>query len=161
MKLQMFAAAIAGLLLAASAIVPVARADEANQATIFTFQQPVRIPGHVLLPGKYIFELIDGGNTSDLNLIQIFDANRTKLIATIQTASAERMDAYGKTVLTFDFRKNGRLPILLAWYYPGDLIGHEFIYSKKVERQVSRADEVTFAVGRSGATPINSPEGNG
>jgi len=161
MKLRMFAAAIAGLLLAASAIVPVARADEADQETIFTFQQPVRIPGHVLHPGKYIFVRIDGGNTSDLNLIQIFDANRTKLIATIQTASTERMDAYDKTVLTFDFRKNGRPPLLVAWYYPGDLIGHEFIYSKKVERQVARADEVTFAVGRSGATRINSPEGNG
>jgi hypothetical protein len=159
MKLRMLATGIAGFFLAASAIVPVARAGWADQATIFTFQQPVRIPGHVLLPGKYIFELIDGGNTSNLNLIQIFDANRTKLIATIQTASAERMDPTGKTVLTFGFRKNGRPPILLAWYCQGDLSGHEFIYSKKVERQVASGDEVTFAVGPRGATPINSPEG--
>lgn len=160
MRLRMVGSVIAGLLLTATAIVPVAHAGQADQETIFDFQQTIRIPGHVLPPGKYIFELIDAGNTSDLNLIEIFDATGTKLIAIIQTVSAERLEAFGKTVLTFDFRKNGRPPILLAWYYPGDLIGHEFIYSKKVEKQVARADEVTFAVGRRGATPINRPEGN-
>lgn len=160
MKLRIMANGIAGLLLAASAFVPVVRASEADEATTFDFQQAVRIPGHVLTPGKYVFERFDGGNSADLDLIQIYNADRTKLIAIVQTASAERMNASGKTILTFDFRKNGRPPILLAWYFPGDEIGYEFIYSKRVERQVARADEKTFAVGQRGATAINNPDGN-
>lgn len=160
MKLRIIASGIAALLLAASAFVPVARASEANEATTFDIQQAVRVPGHVLPPGKYVFERFDGGNSADLNLIQIYNADRTKLIATIQTASAERMNASGKTILTFDFRKNGRPPILLAWYYPGDLIGHEFLYSNRVERQLARPDEKTFAVGQGGATALNNPDGN-
>ena len=59
-------------------------ADESNKKTEFEFSAPVEIPGRVLTPGKYVFELLDA--SSDRNVVQVFskdsDGNES-LIATI------------------------------------------------------------------------------
>src|SRR5258708_14629604 len=44
-------------------------ADEWNKKTEFQFSEAVQIPGKVLAPGKYIFQLV--GNESDRNLVQV------------------------------------------------------------------------------------------
>ena len=49
-----------------------AKADEWNKKTTITFNQPVEIPGMVLAPGTYVFELMD--SPSDRDVVQIFNA---------------------------------------------------------------------------------------
>ena len=69
-----------------------AHADDPNEQTKITFSTPIQIPGQVLPAGTYIFQQAD---SNDLNLIQIFTADRGALVATFQTASAERRDSAG------------------------------------------------------------------
>jgi hypothetical protein len=60
-----------------------AHADEFDQATTITFSEPIQIPGQVLPAGTYLFKLADGD--SNQNIVQIFNADRTVLYATVQT----------------------------------------------------------------------------
>ncbi len=50
-------------------------ADESDKLTVFTFSQPVEIPGGKVLPaGTYAFKLLD--SPGDRNIVQIFDKNQ-------------------------------------------------------------------------------------
>ena len=61
-----------------------ASSDELNKMTIFTFSQPVEIPGGKVLPaGAYMFRLAD--ILGDRNVVQIFDKDRRTLYATVLT----------------------------------------------------------------------------
>src|SRR5258708_29667317 len=75
---------VGGLLALTYLFAPPARADEWNKRTEFQFSGPVEIPGVVLAPGKYVFELAD--SDSDRNLVQVFSENadgRETLITTL------------------------------------------------------------------------------
>ena len=116
--------------------VPMARADESNQATQMTFSQAVEIPGQVLPAGTYLFVI--SSSDYDRNLVQIFTADRSKLLATLQTVSAERRQPARETILAFAERPSNMPEAILTWFYPGDATGHEFIYSKTEERELSQ-----------------------
>src|ERR1700688_2746345 len=75
-----------------------AHASEANESTKITFSAPIQIPGMVLPAGTYLFQQAEAD--SDLNVIQIFNADRSVLYATLQTASTERMEPTGGTTIT-------------------------------------------------------------
>jgi hypothetical protein len=98
-----------------------AHADETNEQTKITFSTLIQIPGQVLPAGTYIFQQAD---SNDLNLIQIFTADRSALLATVQTVSAERREPASDTVITLAEPENGD-PVLVKWFYPGRTIGHE------------------------------------
>jgi hypothetical protein len=116
-----------------------AHADETNQETTITFSAPVQIPGQVLRAGEYVF-LADPDNQ---NLIRVFNADRTVLYATLETASAERTDARGDTVFTLAAPESGKPDFLVKWFYPGRLIGHEFVYPKRQEQEIAHAAQET------------------
>jgi hypothetical protein len=105
-----------------------AHADEADQATTISFSQPIQIPGQVLPAGTYWFRLLD--ISSGTNLVQIFNSDRTVLYATIDTVPTERFEPTEHTTVTFAEEESGKPDVLLTWFYPGNLTGHEFIYSK-------------------------------
>ena len=114
-----------------------AHANEENQMTKLTFSQSVQVPGRILPAGTYQFVLAT--NDSNRNIVKIFNADGTELYATIQTISAERgIKAYGTSV-TFAQRSNGQPEALVTWFYPGNDIGHEFVYSKQVESELAQA----------------------
>lgn len=117
-----------------------AHADETNEQTKITFSTPIQIPGRVLPAGTYIFQQVDSSN---LNLIQIFNADRSALLATVQTVSAERPEPVGDTVITIGETGNGD-PVLVKWFYPGCTMGHQFTYSKQQETELSSAKQQTF-----------------
>ena len=144
MKIRQLAGTIIGALLATLAVAPLSRAQEMNEGTKVTFQEAVRIPGHVLQPGTYFFERAHGGNGPNLNLIQIYNDDHSRLIATIETVTAQRQFATGGTVMAFAKRSNGRPPALLEWFYPGMRDGHEFVYrpDREQELEASKADFV-------------------
>ena len=98
-----------------------AHADDTNEFTKITFGAPVLIPGQVLPAGTYIFQQAEPND--DLNVIQIFNADRATLYATLQTVPAERSEATGDTAITLAEPENG-YPVLVKWFYPGRSTGH-------------------------------------
>jgi hypothetical protein len=68
--------------------------------------------------------------SSGTNLVQIFNSDRTVLYATIDTVPTERFEPTEHTTVTFAEEESGKPDVLLTWFYPGNLTGHEFIYSK-------------------------------
>jgi hypothetical protein len=129
--------------------VPYARADERNQASQLTFNQPIELPeNHVLPAGTYWFVTPD--NVNEGQMVQIFNADRTQFLLTLQTITTQRADATDDTQLTFG--KMFNKPVTLtSWFYPGEIFGHEFVYSPQQESQLSEGSQITV-MARSGST---------
>ena len=121
-----------------------AHADEADQSTKITFSKPIEIPGHVLPAGTYLFKLVDD---NDQNLVEILNANGTRVVATLQTVSAERQEPTGDTVVTLAEQPNGGPDALRDWFFPGNTIGHEFRYSQTEEQQLAHDPQQTIDAG--------------
>jgi len=118
-----------------------AHADQTNELTRIAFNAPVQIPGQILPAGTYIFELADPAG--DQNLVRIFNTDRTVLYTTLQTVSAERREPTGDTAITMANPESGGPEMLVKWFYPGELIGHQFMYSKQQEQQIAHAVQET------------------
>jgi len=133
MSKQPLLAAMVSLIVACSLAVSAVRADVADEKTKLTFSEPVEIPGRVLPAGSYWFVLVSGRN-----LVRIFSADWSVVYATIITAPSERTAPSGETILTLAERPYSEPQAILTWFYPGETIGHEFIYSKHEEKELSR-----------------------
>lgn len=141
------------LALAFIAFVPYARADESNQASKLMFNQPVELPGnHVLPAGAYWF--IAPINVNEGQTVEVFNADRTELLATLETNTTERANITGNTQLTFGRAPNRPL-MLMSWFYPGEAIGHEFVYSPHRASQLSEGSQITVTA-RSGSVSAGS-----
>jgi len=128
---------IAGFIIAFALIFELAaHADEDNELTILTFSQPVQVPGRILPAGTYEFVLAN--SESNRNIVQIFNADGTELFATVQTIPTERATETDGTSITLAQGQDAQPPALVTWFYPGTETGHEFIYSKPVEMELSR-----------------------
>lgn len=114
------------LLLLCAFAAPRAVADGWNEATRITFSQPVQIPGQVLPAGTYWFTLLD--SSSNRNLVQVWNADRSQLIATIQAIPDYRSQPTERTVMTFEERPRGEPEAIQEWFYPGNSFGQEFVY---------------------------------
>jgi len=103
-------------------------AGEYDQATKLTFNEPVEVPGHVLAAGTYWFTLMD--SDGDRDIVQIWNEDRSQLVATIFTVADYRYQPTGKTVINFAERPGDHPEAIEAWFYPGEEFGHEFVYPK-------------------------------
>jgi hypothetical protein len=119
-----------------------AHADESDQATAITFIQPIQIPGQVLPAGTYLFKLVD--SNSNQNIVQVFNADRTVLYATLQTIAAERQESTGHTVVTLAKQGAGQPDALLKWFYPGRETGNEFLYPTQKEKELTQDRQQTI-----------------
>jgi hypothetical protein len=138
-------AAVLFITLAFSIAVPAVRADEWNQKTKLTFTEAVEIPGQVLPAGTYWFILVN--NDSERNLAQIFSADWSVLYATMQTVPSETRHPSSETTLTFAERPASEPQAILTWFYPYETLGHEFVYSRSEEQELSRDMHQQVAVG--------------
>jgi hypothetical protein len=153
-------AVIIGAALFAFGMAPAAvHAGVGSQRTILTFNQAVRIPGQVLNPGTYDFVRIDNGQSSDVNLIQVFNHNSNRIVATEQTITVDRKDPSGSTVLTLSQAAPGHAPALVDWFYPGSLIGHEFLYSPTRETQINQSPQTILATNSNGTEVVSNLSG--
>ena len=132
----------AGLVLASLIMLPVAHADEWDQASQLTFSQSVQIPGRVLPAGTYWFVLAD--SVGNRNIIQVFNSDRSTLYATVFAVTAERPHPSDNTTITFAKRESMPTNAIVTWFYPGDNSGHEFVYSKSEEQELARAKRQTI-----------------
>src|SRR5271170_2030587 len=130
--------ALMGAMLASSA-----KADDWNRKTVITFSGPVEIPGvhltgwAVLPAGTYVFKILD--SQSDRHIVQIFNKEETKVLATILAIPNYRLKATDKTVMTFRERPAGEPEALRAWFYPGRNWGEEFVYPKAKAMELAKS----------------------
>lgn len=119
-------------------IAPNVRADEWDKRTVFTFNEPIQVPGTVLPAGTYVFKLAD--DAGDRKIVQIFNADETQVIATILAISDSRDTPSDKTIVTFDERPLGEPEALQSWFYPGDTDGLAFVYPKQKATQLAQVN---------------------
>jgi hypothetical protein len=131
-------------------------ADSSDQETKLTFSQPVEIPGQVLPAGTYVFELADHGE--DLNVVQVYNADRSHLYATLQTFSAERPQATDRTAISLVDQGAGQPYALLKWFYPGQITGNEFEYPKQEEKNLANEKQQTILTDQQ---PVSTSEAAG
>jgi LPXTG-motif cell wall-anchored protein len=117
-----------------------ARADTWDKKTVVTFSQAVEVPGKVLPAGTYTFQLLD--SPSDRHIVQIFNADGTRIIATILAINNYRLQPTGDTVMKFSERPGDSPEALRAWFYPGDNFGQEFVYPKVRAIQLAQTTKV-------------------
>jgi len=122
-----------------------AHADESDETTKITFSEPIQIPGQVLPAGTYLFKL---ASSDDLNVVQIFNADRTVLYATLNTISTDRPEPSGETVVTLAEQGAGQPDVLVKWFYPGRETGNEFLYPKQQEKEIARDKQQTVTANR-------------
>jgi hypothetical protein len=127
------AAATATVLLAT---VSVAGADAWNDKTTMKFDAPVMVPGATLAPGTYTFKLMD--STTNRHMVQIFNEDQTKLMTTAMSVPTKRMDPSGDVVVKLNPTEAGAPAAIKAWFYPGSLYGHEFIYPDDQAKQIAQ-----------------------
>ncbi|MGA8440464.1 MAG: hypothetical protein WB762_01130 [Candidatus Sulfotelmatobacter sp.] len=111
-------------------------ADEWDKATKLTFSEPVEVPGQVLPAGTYWFTLAD--SESDRNIVQIWNADRTRLVTTILAIPDYRLQPQGRTVIHFEERPSDQPEAIHSWFYPGDNFGQEFVYPKTRATQLAK-----------------------
>lgn len=125
---------ILAVMAAVAFLAPQAKADAWNKKTIFTFNEPVEIPGRVLPAGTYVFKLAD--MMADRNVVQVYNKDENHLYGTFLAIPDYRMKTPSKPIITFEERAAGAPEAIKAWFYPGDNYGDEFVYPK------SRATEL-------------------
>jgi hypothetical protein len=141
-----------GLCLSAACalVTPKANADGSNEKTKVTFNQPVEVPGvgqHLLLPGTYVFKLLN--SPVDRHIVEIYNADETRLLTTVLTITNHRPHATNDSILTFNERPVGEPQALKAWFYSGQHYGEQFVWDRP--KAIQLAKETNEAVL---ATPI-------
>jgi hypothetical protein len=89
----------------------------------------VQIPGKVLAPRKYVFQLVD--SESDRNMVQVFSEDshgKESLVATLTAIPDYISEAPDKPIIHFDERPAGTPEAIHSWFYPGENTCWEFIY---------------------------------
>lgn len=125
-------AAMSGAAIVALSCTMLAGASNVDQRTILTFSDPVAIPGTTLPAGTYVFRLMD--SNSSHRVIQVLKRNDdSEPIATLSTIPITRVESRSDVELRFQSKESGGPPALTAWFYPGTLHGHEFLYSSAQE----------------------------
>jgi LPXTG-motif cell wall-anchored protein len=138
MSFKLHAAALTVALMGFVYCVTPAAADEWDKMTIFHFSAPVEVPGHVLVPGTYLFKLAD--LQADRDVVEIFHQDKRgmdHLVTTTMAIPAYRVTPTGKTVITFEERPSNSPEAVHKWFYPGDNYGVEFVYPRAERLQVA------------------------
>jgi hypothetical protein len=103
-----------------------AAADVSDKKTVVTFSAPVEIPGKVLIPGTYVFKLLD--SSAESNIVEVYDKDEKKLYATILAIPDYRLTPSDKPLIRFEERPSDTPEAIKAWFYPGDNYGFEVVY---------------------------------
>ncbi|HYV62326.1 MAG TPA: hypothetical protein VE958_06615 [Bryobacteraceae bacterium] len=131
-------AAVATLGLASLGILalnPVLKADEYDRKTVISISQPLEVPGVVLPPGTYVMKLFN--SSSNRHIVQFMNEDQNRQMALTFAVAAERIRPTGKTVLTMYEGSQGAPPAIRTWFYPGDTVGQEFLYSRQQALRIS------------------------
>jgi hypothetical protein len=135
-RVKLIAGACATALVAVLTMNAAAQDSNSNERTYLTFSAPVELPGVTLQAGTYLFRLAD--SQSNRHIVQVFNQDEKQILATILAVPAERLEVTGENVVTFRESAEGAMPAVQYWYYPGDRIGHEFVYPKDQAAKIAK-----------------------
>jgi LPXTG-motif cell wall-anchored protein len=102
--------------------------DPVKKRTEVTFNQPVEIPGMVLLSGDYVVKIPDPVTHGDM--VGFYNTDETHLYKLARTIPAYRLDVSDKTEFAYEERTGGAPMAIKTWFYGGDHWGREFVYQK-------------------------------
>jgi hypothetical protein len=113
----------------------------ANQDTFFTFSQAVELPKTTLPAGTYFFQLMD--SPSNRHIVKVMSQDRKEVLATLlaipyysnDRPSDEPQVRFLETPATGAAASNA----IKIWFYPGNSVGHEFIWPRDKALQLARA----------------------
>ncbi len=137
MKLQSFIPSptmlsmVCGMAFVAGVSMTPARADLWNKKTVLTVGETVQVSGTVLPPGQYVMKLLN--SQTDRHIVQIFNRDETHIIDTVLAIPRQRLVPVGHTVFTYYETPPGNVRALRTWFYPGDLVGQQFLYPKHLQ----------------------------
>jgi hypothetical protein len=135
-RVKLIATAMALAVLAMLAGNVTAQQVNTNERTFLTFSGAVEMPGVTLQPGTYVFKLAD---TPARNVVQVWDEREKDILGQWTFVQAERPRVTEDTVVMFRETREGAMPAVQYWYFPGEKIGKEFIYPKdQAERIAAR-----------------------
>jgi hypothetical protein len=110
-------------------------ADQWNERTTLTFSEAVMVPGATLQPGTYVFQLMK--SATDRHVVQITKQDGENVVIT-QAVPMKRPEPKGDVVLKFSSTDTSAPPAIKAWFYPGSVYGHEFIYPEDQAKQIAQ-----------------------
>lgn len=113
-----------------------------NQDTYFTFSQAVELPKTTLPAGKYFFQLMD--SQSNRHIVKVMSEDRKELLATLMAIPFYSNDRptdepQVRFMETPSQAANGGATTnaIKIWFYPGNSVGHEFIYPRSQALQIA------------------------
>jgi len=146
-------------------VIPNARAGVWDQTVITTFSNPVEIPGQILPSGTYVFKIVNVVGKRDI--VQVSNADESHVFATAFTVTRYRPKATAEPVFVFEERGMNSPPAVQAWFYPGYIDGHQFIYRSRVASESMSAGMATTTTTEAAApavveesAPVMSAEAN-
>ena len=125
------AVAVAAIFIAA-----VARAETFDKRTVFTFSQPISLPGVTLPAGEYLFRIVD--TTTSRKVVQVLSGDGKTPYAMLHTIPDIRRDPSGNPEVRFMETAKGHPNAVKTWWYPQETIGYEFIYPKAQARALAK-----------------------
>jgi hypothetical protein len=113
-----------------------------NQDTFFTFSQAVELPKTTLPAGTYFFQLMD--SDSNRHIVKVMSQDRKQLHATLMAIpyySNDRPPDDPQVRFLETPAANGAAAsnAIKIWFYPGNSVGHEFIWPRDKAMQLARA----------------------
>jgi hypothetical protein len=106
----------------------------------------------VTLPaGKYTFRLAD--SQANRHIVQVFNADGTKIYATLFAVPAERQAIPDQPEIVFRETPANSPAAIDTWYYPGTKIGQSFMYSKADDAKWAKARADNAKVARGEVAP--------
>ena len=119
---------LALMTLIGTSLAPATKADPLYKRTEVTFNQPVEIPGMVLMPGKYVMKLLDP--YMERNIVRFYNAQENHMYAMVFAVPDYRLTPTDHTVITFEERAHNAPQAIKTWFPAGDNWGAEFVYPK-------------------------------
>jgi len=116
--------------LACGLMAPTTKADPVYKRTEVTFNQPVEIPGMVLMPGTYVMKLLDPYMDTDRNIVRFYNAQENHMYAMVFAVPEYRLTPTDHTVIKFEERAHDAPQAIKEWFPAGDNWGEEFVYPK-------------------------------
>ena len=117
--------AVLAMILMGGTLIPSLKASETDKQTFIAISQPISVQGSTLPPGKYVLRLED--SLESQSIVNIFNADGTRLITTILAIHAWRVRPADRSEFVFYDVSAGRQAALHLWFYPGDNAGFEFV----------------------------------
>ena len=117
-------AVIAAAAISLAVLSPNAGAQIPIQKLSVTISEPLEVPNLVLPIGTYVFEALENGRVT-----RILSADESRIYTTLLTQSEERREPLENPLVTLKEGPKGEVQRIDSWFFAGESIGNEFLYT--------------------------------